>query len=261
MNAGTLETLEVNLPPMLEQQKIAEILTCADTLIFKYRRLIHLKELQFRELQRRLIFGHLNKKRNSGAKDVELLPLSEFLKENSRPVPKPTTPYLGLGLRSHGKGTFLKHDSEPEKIDLDYLFQVRANDLIVNITFAWEGAIAIASMEDDGALTSHRFPTYSVDQKIILLDFLKYVIRQKRMVYDLGFKSPGGAGRNRVLSKSGFLEIEVPVPSISKQTKIVEVLNTQEQQIGYLTKLLTCSENQRRGLMQKLLTGKVRVKV
>ena len=38
---------------------------------------------------------------------------------------------------------------------------VLENDLVVNITFAWAGAIAIVKKEDDGGLVSHRFPTYT----------------------------------------------------------------------------------------------------
>ena len=43
---------------------------------------------------------------------------------------------------------------------MDTLYRIESNDLIVNITFAWEGAIAIVSEQESGGLVSHRFPTY-----------------------------------------------------------------------------------------------------
>ena len=43
---------------------------------------------------------------------------------------------------------------------MDMLYCIEPRDLVVNITFACEGAIAIATEEDGGGLVSHRFPTY-----------------------------------------------------------------------------------------------------
>lgn len=61
---------------------------------------------------------------------------------------------------------------------MDKLFIVREDDLIVNITFAWEHAIAIVSRENDGLLVSHRFPTYRADEKSDI-NFLKYLVGQE----------------------------------------------------------------------------------
>lgn len=58
-----------------------------------------------------------------------------------RERPKPPVAYMGLGLRSHGKGTFLKPLEDPAKNSMDQLYEVKTNDLVVNITFAWEGAV------------------------------------------------------------------------------------------------------------------------
>ena len=63
--------------------------------------------------------------------------LRDILIPISRPVDKPKSTFLALGIRSHGKGTFLKPDFDPKKIDMDTLYEVKENDLIVNITFAW----------------------------------------------------------------------------------------------------------------------------
>lgn len=77
------------------------------------------------------------------------------------------------------------------------------NMLIVNITFAWEHAIAITDANDEGKLVSHRFPTYDFNENA-LYDFYKYYILLPKFKYCLLNASPGGAGRNRVLNKKQF---------------------------------------------------------
>lgn len=58
---------------------------------------------------------------------------------------------------------------------MDTLYVVKENDLIVNITFAWEGAVAIASKDDEGGLVSHRFPTYINDKSKVEINFFRFL--------------------------------------------------------------------------------------
>ena len=184
--------------------------------------------------------------------------LGSFLIPISRSVSKPDKEFLGLGIRSHGKGTFLKPNSDPTKIDMKMLYQVKENDLIVNITFAWEGAIAIIKPKDHGALVSHRFPTYKFETGLVIPEFFKYVIIQDRFKYLLRVISPGGAGRNRVLNKTDFLKLEVEIPPLPEQQKIARILGTWDRAIDLTERLIETKERQKKGLMQQLLTGKVR---
>ena len=189
------------------------------------------------------------------------LALGEILNFEPRVVTKPKGAFLAAGIRSHGKGVFLKPDFEAEDIALDELFQLRTNDLVLNITFAWEGAVAIVPPGADGALVSHRFPTFTFKRGVSFPGYFRHVIRQKRFVHELGLVSPGGAGRNRVMSKSDFLRIRVELPSFREQQRIAAVLDTSDREIELLQKQLDALKEQKRGLMQKLLTGEVRVKV
>ncbi len=187
--------------------------------------------------------------------------ISDFTVPKPRITGKPDKPFTALGIRSHGKGTFLKENFDPQKIEMTELYEVRENDLILNITFAWEGAIAIAGAKDTGALVSHRFPTYEFDTDQAIPEYFRHVIVQKWLVEKLGFISPGGAGRNRVLNKKDFGKLEVLMPSIEEQRRIAAVLETCDQEIELLRKQLAALKRQKRGLMQKLLTGQIRVKV
>jgi type I restriction enzyme S subunit len=185
-------------------------------------------------------------------------PLGELVKPVSRPVPKSKEPYLSIGVRSHGKGTFQKIVELPEKVMMDTLYRVESNDLIVNITFAWEGAIAIATEQDKGGLVSHRFPTYRFIEKESDIDFFRSLILTKRFVWDLGLISPGGAGRNRVMNQTDFLKLKVFVPPIEVQKEIGDILTLADNELRLCEDYLTALENQKRGLAQKLLSGEVR---
>lgn len=81
-----------------------------------------------------------------------------------------------------------------------------------------------------------------------------------RFNYLLGVVSPGGAGRNRVLNKSDFLELDIPTPSLKAQDRVAEILDEAEKAIETEQLSLNALLRQKRGLMQKLLTGEWRVK-
>ncbi|MFM0233274.1 restriction endonuclease subunit S [Paraburkholderia sediminicola] len=165
---------------------------------------------------------------------------------------KPAEPYTGLGVRSHGKGTFLKPQEIPEKNSMEYLYEVHADDLIVNITFAWEGALAIAQRIDNGALVSHRFPTYTFKEKSARSDFFRYSILDKQLIYQLGVISPGGAGRNRVLNKRDFLKLTRFVPTTAEQQKIAECLTSLDEVIAAQGQKMEALKAHKRGLTQQL---------
>jgi type I restriction enzyme S subunit len=243
-----------------EQKAIAQVLSTADSAIHASEKLITQKEQLKKWLMQNLLTG---KKRLKGFESTKwkIQPLENYIKPIVREVPKPNVPYLGIGLRSHGKGTFLKHDEQPEKNSMDNFYVVRPKDLIVNITFAWEQAIAIVRPEDDGALASHRFPTYTFIEDRGHPDFFRFYILQPRMKFMLQMISPGGAGRNRVMSKSDFIKLEFLLPEYKEQTAIAQVLQAADKEISLLKEKVEKLREQKKGLMQVLLTGKVRLKV
>lgn len=179
-------------------------------------------------------------------------PLEDAVSPVVRQVEKPENSYTGLGIRSHGKGTFLKPLESPEKNAMEYLYEVQSDDLIVNITFAWEGAIAIVKQGDSGALVSHRFPTYTFNRDIAIPEFFRYVILDKRFIYNLGVISPGGAGRNRVLNKNDFLKLTVSVPKIPEQQKIADCLTSLDDLIAAQSQKVEALQAYKKGLMHNL---------
>lgn len=186
-------------------------------------------------------------------------PLKNIIYSNIIEAPKPTTDYIRLGIRSHCKGTFHELVKIENILSADKMYIVPKNNLILNITFAWEQAIAITDDNDEGKYISNRFPTFAFKDNQ-LPTFYKYIIPQKRLKYDLNVASPGGAGRNRVLNKKLFLSIPVNIPLLKEQEKIANFLTTVDKKITNLENTITSLENQKKGLLQQIFSQKLRFK-
>jgi type I restriction enzyme S subunit len=63
------------------------------------------------------------------------------------------------------------------------------------------------------------------------------------------------------MSKKDFLKLKIKVPSIEEQKKSGGTLSAIDEYINVLSKKLELIQQQKKGLMQRLLTGQVRVKV
>jgi type I restriction enzyme S subunit len=186
--------------------------------------------------------------------------LCDFLIPTFRAVPKPKDKFLAVGIRSHCRGTFQRESLDPEDISMDTLYVVKEGDLIVNITFAWEGAIAIVKAADDGGLVSHRFPTYVFNEEITGPDFFQHVFVQGRFRYFLKVISPGGAGRNRVLDKKDFLKLAVRLPERPEQEKIAAFISAVDERIGQLARKKGLLFQYKQGVMQQIFDRKIRFK-
>ena len=183
----------------------------------------------------------------------------DILSLNMVPVPKPDTEYERLGIFCHNKGTFHEHITDPSYIALDTLYKVHKNNFIVNITFAWEHAIAITTQNDEDALVTFRFLMFSFN-KGYYHQFFKYAFSKEKFRYDLNVASPGGAGRNRVLNQKQLNNINLIVPSISEQEKIADFLSNVDSIITAETKILNALQKKKKALMQKLFTRQLRFK-
>jgi type I restriction enzyme S subunit len=252
-----LNKIKFLLPPLSEQSAIVNCLSTWDKAIATQTQLIAQKELRKKALMQQLLSGKKKLKGFSGEWKVKKL--SDLLVYTPREVDKPLIPFLALGLRSHGKGVFHKIDFDPKAIAMDKLYVVKENDLVINITFAWEQAVAIASEKDEGGLVSHRFPTYTFNKKSAVFLYFKFFILGTKFKSMLDLISPGGAGRNRVMSKKDFLKLEIKIPSIEEQTAIAKILQCADEEIQILKKKLQQLKDQKKGLMQVLLTGKKRL--
>ncbi|MFJ5622945.1 restriction endonuclease subunit S [Peribacillus loiseleuriae] len=214
--------MPIPYPNLKEQLKIGEYLTKLDNLItlhqHKYDKLVIIKKSFLKKMFPK-DGANVPEIRFAGFTDAwEQRKLGEIVEDNQIPIPKPEGEYTRLGIRSHARGTFHEKVPAGKGLDVDTMYVVEANNLIVNITFAWEQAVAITDNEDAGKLVSHRFPQYKFREGFAPY-FLKYSMLDNEFKNKLGLASPGGAGRNRVLNKSEFLEIKRTIPKLFKEQK------------------------------------------
>ena len=247
--------IEIPTPTLSEQEKIGSFFKQLDnTIALHQRKLDLLKEQKKGYLQK--MFPKNGAKvpelRFAGfADDWEERKLDELVEQIIREVPKPNKPYYRMSVRSHAKGTFRQFVDNPDNVAMDKLFIVKKDDLVVNITFAWEHAIAVVKEENDGLLVSHRFPTYRADGKSDI-KFLNYVVSKEDFRRKLEFISPGGAGRNRVLNKKDFLKLKIFVPKIEEQQKIGSFFKQLDDTIALHQRKLDLLKEQKKGFLQKM---------
>jgi len=260
--SSQLALLNISLPTHPEQQKIASFLTAVDERIQQLTKKKNLLEQYKKGIMQQIFSQKIRfKPALSGVEGDDQgndfpewgeKKFSTFLNLTTREVEKPNSNYLAIGIRSHFKGTFQKPDSEPDKISMDKLYLVKKNDLIINITFAWEGAVAIVNKEDEGGLVSHRFPTYTFKESTVFHDYFRYIFPNKRFKMMMELISPGGAGRNRVMNKADFLKLKWVFPSLPEQHKIASFLTAIDKKIEQVSTQLEKTKAWKKGLLQKM---------
>jgi type I restriction enzyme S subunit len=129
----------------------------------------------------------------------------------------PSRNYPQVSVRSFGKGTFHKHGLSGGEITWQKPYLVRAGDILISNIKAWEGAIAVATAEDDGRFGSHRYLTCVPVPNVATAHFVCFHLLTHEGLEEVGKASPGTADRNRTLSAARLQEILVPVPSYDKQ--------------------------------------------
>ena len=189
----------------------------------------------------------------------ELRKLGEVIEQQIREVDKPNDAYRRLSVRSHAKGTFHQVVEDPSTVAMDKLYIVKADDLIVNITFAWEHAIAVANLYDDGLLVSHRFPTYRAKFNSDIT-YIKYLVSQEDFRRKLEFISPGGAGRNRVMNKKDFINLKAVFPTLPEQEAIGSFFSVLDQLITLHQRKLDTLKEQKKTYLKLLFPAKGQTK-
>ena len=220
--------VQLPLPPPDQQRNLVSRLDKVAALVEERRRTINLVERESQAL--------LSKAFYEVVRGAPCHPMSEVAPLVRRPVDvDPDRSYPELGVRSFGRGTFHKPVLPGMEVGSKKLFSIREGDLLFNIVFAWEGAVAIAQSEDDQRVGSHRFLTCVPNPQLVTGEFLHHYFLTFEGRQKLGDASPGGAGRNRTLGLKKLAAIEVPVPCrsvqcwfnrIRQQVREVEVIHT-----------------------------------
>jgi type I restriction enzyme S subunit len=148
--------------------------------------------------------------------------VGEVLRLERRPVEiAPTDEYVAIGIRSFGKGIFHYPSTPGAELSKLRFFDVHPDDLVVSNIKAWEGAVAIASDGEVGCIESNRFLSYTPIDDAIDVRYACYFFLSEAGLPLIQRASPGSADRNRTLAIDRFENLEIPLPDLAEQRRIV----------------------------------------
>jgi len=203
-------SLEIPLPPLLEQQAIV---TSLDMLAEKTRQLeAHLDAVE-RDAEHLLALRF-----RDAIAHAPLRPMAEVAPLIRRDVSiDPEVMYTELGVRSFYKGTFQRRTVPGSDFSWQDLYRIETGDLIFSNIMAWEQAIAIAKAEDDGCVGNHRMLACETNPDFAVPGFLWYYFTTPNGFEKIYAASPGTAARNRTMTSPALMAIEVPIPPLAVQ--------------------------------------------
>lgn len=151
-----------------------------------------------------------------------IVSLGELVNLQRRPVETlPEAQYQEIGIYCFGRGIFHKIPRSGLEVGDKKLFHLKEGDLILQVTFAWEGAIALCSKHEEGLYGSTRYPTFRVNEDRCFAPFLTQYLLTRDGQEQISRICPGSAGRNRVLSIKRVPEVMVPLPPLEEQRRIM----------------------------------------
>ncbi len=242
----------ISLPPLSEQRRIAEILTTWDEAIEKQSQKIKQLEQRKKGLMQQLLTG---KKRLNGFTDKwKTVKLGEVFMERNE-TNRGDLPLLSIGQDGvYPQSESAKKDTSNE--DKSKYKRICPNDIGYNTMRMWQGRSALSALE--GIVSpAYTIVTPNSEQNPI---FISELIKLPHIVNDFWRHSQGLVSDTLNCKFPDFSQVKVTIPSYKEQTAIAAILTTADEEIQNEKQKLENLKSQKKGLMQVLLTGKVRVK-
>ena len=251
--ASYLEILKVILPPLDEQKRIADILSTFDDLIENLNKLIEKKELYKKGVMQRVLTGEV--RFNGFTDEWENVKLKDILIVGSKDRVLDTSKYKKITIKLHNKG--IEFSNIERKMADKRPFYIRKKDeIIIGKQNYFNGSIAIVGEEFDNTICSNAIMSFTVN-KNCNNKFIYFLLSRKSYMQKY-YHLANGTGQKE-LSESDFLNFNLLIPRLEEQNKIAELLTLIDKDIEILKQLLHLRKLQKKGLMQKLLTGEVRI--
>jgi len=244
-----LRAYRISVPSLDEQRRFAAVIATVDEVI------------QAKEAERKA----LTQTRIQALEHVMSLHLERFgsarigavLTERKRPVQVDDARlYHQIGIRSFGRGVFTKEPVAGASLGAKRVFWVEPGDLVINIVFAWEGALAVVPPTIQGYCGSHRFPTY-VRNDHGPIEYVRQFLLSSRGMEILNLSSPGGAGRNRTLNRGRLLSFEMPAAPLAEQCVAADAILGIEAQIAAVASEAQALRAARRNMVRAVMSGEV----
>lgn len=247
---------EVMLPPIGEQEKIVEILKTIDSIIEKHESLLEEKNQFIKSLFVEM-FGDI---KNDNFKCV---PIKKLVDTNISKVKKKYTSddiikYIDISSIDNVKNEIIGYTkynigNEPSRAQQCLI----KGDILISTVRPNLKNIAVNNFNDDNVVGSSGFCV--LRPKGCKADYLLEVLKSEKFTNDMVAVTTGS--NYPAIHSTDILNYEISVPPMELQNKFADIVKQIDKQKFLLEKQKQNYENLRKGLMQKLLTGKVRVKI
>lgn len=261
VNSSDVAKIKIAVPPLTEQQKIAEVLGVWDEAIEKQARLIEKLALRKRALMQRLLTGKLRLPNfNEEWRNTIFSSVIEKMSNGYTydvngvgNVPITRIETISKGIIDYSKVGNVLYVDELEK------YKLHRGDILFSHINSIEhiGKVAIFEGDEDlyHGMNLLLIRTKEVMSNIYLYYFLSSPIAIRK-VRSLAKKAVNQAS----ISIAELKKLVIYIPEIKEQTAIAEVLTAADREIELAKEKLERLRHQKRGLMQQLLTGKKRIK-
>lgn len=263
LSVKKLARQKLTIPPLPEQQKIAEIISTWDEAIEKQSQLIEKLELRKKGLMQQLLNG---KKRLPGFYGKwEKVKLGEICEKVTR---KNTEDNKNVMTISAQRGFVSQTDFFNKSIaskTLESYYLVLKNEFCYNKSYSNGypmGAIKRLS-EADKAVVTPLYICFNVKSCTYTdINFLSYYLDNGGLNQGLTkIANEGGRAHGLLnVTPKDFFNLTLNIPLFVEQTAIAQVLTTADHEIELAKQKLELFRQQKHGLMQQLLTGKKRIK-
>lgn len=262
INAEEYGSLKIPLPPLPEQKAIAHVLGLMDRAINHHNQLIAQKELRKKWLMQNLLTGKRRLKGFSGKwKEIKI---SELLGKAFRYVEwNDEHTYQLVSIRRRYRGLFERGDFFGHQIEVKKIKSVHHNDFLISKRQVSHGAWGIVPPEFHDWKVSDEYDCLTVkDPKKLNMQFWAWFCQNPHMTHHAFLASNGVHIEKLIFDFDAFKKRKVLIPpSIEEQAAIAEVLQAADKEIQLLKTKTEKLREQKKGMMQQLLTGKKRLKI
>lgn len=256
-DVGDFPFIAISLP---EQRAIACILSTWDAAIDKQQKLIAAHERRKKALMQQLLTG---KKRLPGfSGEWKGYEYEELLKEVKRPIKwNDEELYDLISVRRRSGGLFHRESLYGKQILTKNLKTAKDGDFLISKMQVVHGATGLVSKEFDGMKISGSYIALVARNRAVLnIEFLNWYSKLPYFYHQTYISSFGVHIEKMTFDFESFLVLKIKLPSLPEQTAIANVLQVADKEINLLQQQLDAYREQKKGLMQVLLTGKVRVR-
>ena len=267
ISPNDIKEFPVSLPPLPEQKKIAQILSTWDRAIITTEQLLANSQQQKKALMQQLLTGKKRLLDENGVRfsgEWKFQSISQISKRIQRKSDGEDHPILTISSLSG----FVRQDERYSRYMAGE--SVKNYILLKKGEFAYNkgnsktyefGCIFDLDSHKSG-LVPHVYVCFKLHQGLSHRYF-KYLFEADYLKPQLGALVNTGVRNNGLLNikPAEFMNTKVPVPCFDEQERIADVLHASSETISKLQLKLDALKQEKKALMQQLLTGKRRVKV